>query len=45
MERRIKEMVSHIFRMLDTIENERNQRTIQKIRGLLNEILSLLEKT
>lgn len=41
--REIKRLISIVFQILDTIENSRNQPRIREIRGLLNEILSLLD--
>lgn len=41
--REIKRLISIVFQILDTIENAKNQPRVREIKGLLNEVLSLLE--
>lgn len=39
-----KRLVMMIFTLLDTIENQQNQPTVNKIRGLIYELLDQTEK-
>ncbi len=38
----IRRLIFIIFQILDTIENSKNQPRLREIKGLLNEILNLL---
>lgn len=39
----IRRLIFIVFQILDTIENSKNQPRIREIKGLLNEILNLLD--